>query len=159
MSQKNQFVEWKGSMDVNGSSIDGTTDANKEHLFLGALKQILKRFKYTSAEALCRYSTVRCNRSLLPHIYHLLRWCLSVISCLTRSHLGDLHLFWQEHTHWHTGNCVAWSLSGHGTFLDARGVKSGLVLSEALAGRRSTRQWRSDVSGGEGGVISNPHFS
>ncbi len=44
---------------------------------------------------------------------------------------------------------MASSLSGHGTFLDARGVKSGLVLSEALAGRRSTRQWRSDVSGAE----------
>lgn len=58
MSQKNQFVEWNGSMDVKGSSIDRTIDTNKEHLFLEVLEQILKRFKYTSAEALCRYSTV-----------------------------------------------------------------------------------------------------
>lgn len=30
----------------------------------------------------------RCNRSLLPHIYRLPRWCLSAIACLTWSHLG-----------------------------------------------------------------------
>ncbi len=38
MSQKKQFVEWKGSMDVKDSSIDRTIDSNKEHLFLEVLE-------------------------------------------------------------------------------------------------------------------------